>query len=702
MSQSPIEAVQLGPDSEYLRNWDQLGLLIGQGHSFSGRERNCCFLNTGLRRDRGGGRAAKDKDCPEFADVSAAANLDLPDDARGIVAADWDHDGDLDLWITTRTAPGIRFLRNELPRDADSVMLRLQGRTCNRDAIGARVEMEFDDRPQAFTETVRAGDSFVSQSSKRLHFGLGGSQNVSRVSVRWPGTNTAEQFAGVSAGGYFLLEQGSGQAVQVARDSGRASKLIPTKPLLPTPTDATRVVLSRRRKFPDLEFSDFEGQRKSLSNGDHLRLVNLWASWCVPCLGELQELKSRADQLRGRDLRIVALSTDAVGDVDNPGNVQNAIELTRKLGLPFDTGLADDQLLRQIQKLTTDAFYREKPLAVPSSFLIDRQGRVAVVYRGLVTPDQLLADIDLIQTDDAERIESAVFPLGGRSGIGFLASDPLIFAEAYYEGAYYGDARREIERFIQRQLADNNPKPLSHAIHMRLARAFHQLGRTEDAASNGKAAVAAYRRALEYAPQTLATRVSLAVVLRKQAAHDEAEMELEKAAKGAPDTLKAHRLLARTRMQLGQPNKAISHLKRALTASPNHEPAGLELAVALQRSGETDAAIEQYQQLLNKNPDLLPAANNLAWLYATNSNDQYRNAVEALRLAKHICGATQHRDAAYLDTLAAAQAESGDFAAAQRVIEQAIQIFSKAGKHQLEKQVRARAATYQQHRPHRE
>ena len=60
-------------------------------------ERHCCFLNT-----RG----------PVFANVSAVSGLDLIDDGRGLALVDWDHDGDLDAWISNRNAPRLRLLRN--------------------------------------------------------------------------------------------------------------------------------------------------------------------------------------------------------------------------------------------------------------------------------------------------------------------------------------------------------------------------------------------------------------------------------------------------------------------------------------------------------------------------------------------------------------------------------------------------------------
>ncbi len=105
--------------------------LLHQGRSFSGREANRAFLNTGSGR---------------FADISAASGLDFLDDGRAVAVADWDFDGDLDLWITNRTAPRVRFLRNNLKSESGHVAIKLQGNggSTNRDAIGARIELHLD------------------------------------------------------------------------------------------------------------------------------------------------------------------------------------------------------------------------------------------------------------------------------------------------------------------------------------------------------------------------------------------------------------------------------------------------------------------------------------------------------------------------------------------------------------------------------
>ena len=102
---------------------------VRSGKSFSGQERNCCFLNL-----NGGGQT-------RFADISTISGFDFPDDSRAVCLTDWDHDGDVDLWVANRNAPQLRLLRNDAGPRGAFIALVLEGTRCNRDAIGARVEV---------------------------------------------------------------------------------------------------------------------------------------------------------------------------------------------------------------------------------------------------------------------------------------------------------------------------------------------------------------------------------------------------------------------------------------------------------------------------------------------------------------------------------------------------------------------------------
>ena len=96
MSQSPVDDFSEPAIASYKQGWRALSRLLHEDRTFSGNERHCAFLNTG-------GKEAS------FADVSALTGFGFPDDGRGLATVDWDFDGDLDVWMTNRNSPRVRF-----------------------------------------------------------------------------------------------------------------------------------------------------------------------------------------------------------------------------------------------------------------------------------------------------------------------------------------------------------------------------------------------------------------------------------------------------------------------------------------------------------------------------------------------------------------------------------------------------------------
>ena len=268
MSQTPLEASTPAAekdDGSFIDSRKQLFQMILDGKSWSGRERNCCYLNTG------GGR---------FANISAVSGFDYLDDARGLALVDWDHDGDLDLWITNRTAPRVRVLRNDTPSGNHFLSVRLRGTASNRDAIGARAELtiEGEDGQRKLIKTVRAGEGFLAQSSKWLHFGLGDDAGPAQLSVRWPG-GKVEQFTDLAVDARYAVVEGSGTA-EVSPLPPRDVRLAASEPTLPAVTLQAAAPLPIPLPLPPLEYESFDGDPDTLAGPrDKPLLVNLWASW---------------------------------------------------------------------------------------------------------------------------------------------------------------------------------------------------------------------------------------------------------------------------------------------------------------------------------------------------------------------------------------------------------------------------------------
>jgi hypothetical protein len=114
----------------------------------------------------------------------AGPDLFQPIVGRGSAFADIDGDGDPDVLITQINGPPL-LLRNEQDLGHQWVRFKLIGRTVNRDAIGAWVDVRAGGVTQS--KQVMPTRSYLSQSELPLTFGLGKNTKIDEVRVRWPG-----------------------------------------------------------------------------------------------------------------------------------------------------------------------------------------------------------------------------------------------------------------------------------------------------------------------------------------------------------------------------------------------------------------------------------------------------------------------------------------------------------------------------------
>ncbi|WP_237763235.1 TlpA family protein disulfide reductase [Thiobacillus denitrificans] len=140
---------------------------------------------------------------------------------------------------------------------------------------------------------------------------------------------------------------------------------------------------------PELKAQDLTGATRTLADyRGKVVLLNFWASWCPPCLREMPSMERLRVKMKGRPLAIVALDS-----AETPEEV-NAFLFKMKLGFPIllDPDGSNTQ--------------RWKVFALPTTFLLDAQGRVRYVLTGPTEWDE----------DEAlEVIESLLAELPARS-----------------------------------------------------------------------------------------------------------------------------------------------------------------------------------------------------------------------------------------------------------------------------------------------
>ncbi len=512
MSRSPTGSQALNPEQSYLDSWSELAELIQQGRSFSGRERNCAFLNTGKGK---------------FADVSGAFGLDLIDDGRTVVMTDWDHDGDLDFWIANRTSPRLRFLRNDLAQSQKALAIRLKGNPSlktNLDAIGARVELHLKDGKKRI-QTLYGGDGFLSQSTKWLHFGIQDAEEVEKVVVRWPNkANSMETFSGIQAGTRVQLTQGSGKA-QVIPSPKRSlnfqhqvAKSVPA-------SDRARIRFAKRPNLKAISYRNLEGQAKVITTGNRVLLINLWARKCTPCVKELYEFSQDKEKLKAQGVEILALNVDDLEGVDAQAQ-KEAKDLITKLKLDIPVGFARTETINELQKPIQGAIYRHRQLPVPTTFLVDSQSKLALVIKGATNTQELLKEV--AQLNNLDRKLSV--PFEGSWSRDIFKTHTIAIARAFLEGQHPEDAVDYLLKFIGKTPAppagDNSP--LAQKVRLQLGDVYNLLGSITYRMKDFDKAATYFGNAAANSPKLLVAQVGKGESLTQAKRYDEALEHFEK------------------------------------------------------------------------------------------------------------------------------------------------------------------------------
>ena len=626
MSQSPQREVG---SQAYSEAWRAINLLIRSGGTWSGRERNLCY------RNRGDG---------SFEDISYVSGLDLDTDGRAFVPLDLDSDGDLDLIVKNRNGSQLRAFRNDLSRNGvRPLTVRLEGRVSNRDGVGARVQVTTDRR--SMVREIVSGSGYLSQRSRIAVFGLMDGEVVNRLRIRWP-LGEIQEIEGPLPGLDLAVSEGQVAVRRVQRatpargsseSSGAVSEAVGAGTWLEVPVPAPDFRLPRVSR----DGTQDSHIRLSELRGNSL-VLNLWATWCPPCRRELADFSSRAGDFANAGIEILAVSLDEEPAL---GAVRAVVD---ELKLGFPVLLADKQTAEAYSVLNDHLFDRRRDLAIPTTLLLDAQGRILKVYRGETDATVILSDAvagrgpalpfegTWVLSQPSRRFEDIAAAFAER---GLRPPARQMFEEALARGTRTpallnnfagvliadGDRRRAEDLLVESLATD----PASADASINLATLLIERGDSSEAElllrralqshpddsqalsllgslwfSGGRLidAQELFQRAVRLDPEDPRMHENLGAVLASRNRFAEAAREYESARNLGADSVGIHVNLGVLYMQLEQPDKALTSFRAAVRADPMALEAHLNLARYFLHSGDTGQASQSIQRALELAP----------------------------------------------------------------------------------------------------
>lgn len=573
-----------------------MNLLIRSDGSWSGRERDVCYRNLGDGR---------------FEDVSFVTGLDSAGDGRAWATLDWNGDGALDLALVSRTGPRLQLWQNHAGRSV-VVELRGNGKSTNADAVGAVAELETS-AGRKLQRIVQAGAGFLSQSSRRLHFALAAGESARALRVEWPG-GVRQEVNGVAVGTWVLRQDGArleavGRKVW-AREKQEAA---PEAVWLVAPVVAP----------------EMGGLRKGRTT-----LLNFWASWCPPCKQEMAEWNLAAGRFAAAGLDVVVASVDE--------------DKTKKPDAPFALLRPSEREVAAWNLWHRHLYERRQDVGLPTSFLLDEEGRVVKVYKGVTGSAAILRDLKAKSRPalpfagtwhTAKPQRNYVEMATALAEHGLAAESVKFFEEAIAQGSAsaetlnnYAGVLLELgelekaEALLLRTLSEY-PKQLDALANLGMLRlkqgqagaarelfrqvlasqaddamALHGLGSALFALQDLAGARAAFAKAVEVDEENWEYRKSLGSVLAAAGEFGAALREFERVRASLPDSVEVANNLGILYVETGEMAKGEAEFRRGMTLAPDGESAYLNLAMLLSRKGNRAEARRLIEQLLVKQP----------------------------------------------------------------------------------------------------
>jgi tetratricopeptide (TPR) repeat protein len=534
VAKSPVTQVRA---PAYENGWNAINQLIRGDYSWAGPEPNVFYA-------RRGGR---------YYDFSGVSGIDVAEDSRAFALTDLDGDGSLDLVVKNRLGPQLRVFQNALGSARERMVFSLRGTKSNRDAVGARVEVDGQ------VKWVVAGSAYLSQHTKRLHFGLGGQKRAEKVRVIWP-SGLAQDLPALDAGFLYEVTEGVSEL--------RSTRLRPFSEL---PIDVPVAVDNRSRLF------------------------TTWLREPVPL-----------PEKRPGPALLVLHAGEALPQFPVPTQT-----------LDLRTAAAD--LVAAYAIFRRYLFDYRVDLGTPLWLLIDSASRVRRIYADAPTVSEVQADLRAV---DAVLPDARAVPFDGVF-YGQPTRDYFKIGGAMMMAGYGERALPYLEEALRRlpnnpttllaigriHLQANRLAPARQALERAttldpgMPEAWNDLGGVEAAAGNPREALRFYERTLELGPDLPYALVNAAEMNEKLGHVAEAEQLYRRALAADPRSGDAANKLGLLLAKAGQSEEARRLFEQAISIRRDDATAINNLGVLYTNTGRINDAVAAFRYGIQVAPD---------------------------------------------------------------------------------------------------
>jgi thiol-disulfide isomerase/thioredoxin len=145
---------------------------------------------------------------------------------------------------------------------------------------------------------------------------------------------------------------------------------------IPGSTETTKQTETKGAEYPPAPSAVMQADIKALDGSTfkvadrkgQVVLLNLWATWCGPCRGEMPELIAMQNKYSDKNFKIIGLNTD-------DESADDIKDFAAQMKLNYELAWADRSVVTELFRIT-------RFQAIPQSFLIDREGRLRGTFAG--------------------------------------------------------------------------------------------------------------------------------------------------------------------------------------------------------------------------------------------------------------------------------------------------------------------------------